>query len=81
MTCPIAESTDREHHRGLDEDTHYRRQRGTGLRPEQHNCRGHRQFKEVARSDQRPGRGHRIGHSHIQHDDIGERCVQIDLQK
>src|ERR1051326_1292137 len=44
---------DRKHHRHFDQNTHHRRQRRTGLEPEQRDCGGNGKLKKVGGPDQR----------------------------
>src|ERR1019366_6264659 len=58
----VADFADGQHHRHFDEHADDRRQRRAGTRAEERDRHGHRQLEEIARADERAGRGDVVRH-------------------
>lgn len=81
MSCPVAHAANRKHHRHLYQYAHDRCERCAGTWAKQSNRRGHRQFEEVARTDQRAGGSHRVLHPEEPHQAVRQAGIEIDLNQ
>ena len=81
MAGTIADGTDGEHHRNLDQHADHCGERRSGTWPEQRNRSGNREFEEVTGADQGSWCCYGIFHPKQSHQAVGETGIEVDLDQ